>query len=93
MGEREEGRRPENHQPDDYQSEKKKYEQLCRGEGLKMVSVEAHQHLCLSGLISAKKMEQHHFLRFGSNKVCLSVCQIASTADSSETESPILSLL
>ncbi|CAF90979.1 unnamed protein product, partial [Tetraodon nigroviridis] len=36
VGKREKGRRQEEHQPDDYQSEKKKYEQLCRGEGLRM---------------------------------------------------------
>lgn len=35
---RQQGRRQENHQPNDYRSERKKYEQLCRGEGLKMVS-------------------------------------------------------
>lgn len=35
----EQGRRDENHQPNDYRAERKKYEQLCRGEGLKMVSV------------------------------------------------------
>lgn len=38
-----------------------------------MVSVEVHQHLRESGLISAKQVEQHRFLTFGSNKVCLSV--------------------
>ncbi|XP_029681400.1 prolyl 4-hydroxylase subunit alpha-1-like isoform X2 [Takifugu rubripes] len=33
----EQGGRDENHQPNDYRSERKKYEQLCRGEGLKML--------------------------------------------------------
>lgn len=39
VGQREQGRRHKNHQPNDYWSERKKYEQLCRGEDLKMVSV------------------------------------------------------
>lgn len=39
MGQREQGRRHKNHQLNDYRSERKNYEQLCRGEGLKMVSV------------------------------------------------------
>ena len=73
MGERQEGRRLENHQPDDYQSEKKKYEQLCRGEGLKMVSVDTHQHLCFCDHIR-KELETYNFLRFGRNKMFL--CQI-----------------
>lgn len=37
-----------------------------------MVSVHAHQHLCVTSSVP-KKLEQYNFLRFGSNKIRLSV--------------------
>uniref|UniRef100_A0A674MTX6 procollagen-proline 4-dioxygenase n=1 Tax=Takifugu rubripes TaxID=31033 RepID=A0A674MTX6_TAKRU len=42
----EQGGRDENHQPNDYRSERKKYEQLCRGEGLKMTARRQSQLFC-----------------------------------------------
>lgn len=37
--------------PDDYLPERKKYEQLCRGEGLRMVRREKHFHTHLLNFI------------------------------------------
>lgn len=49
-------------QPEDYLPERKKYERLCRGEGLRMVRREkhSHTHICLTSsviqLVSAVRL-------------------------------------